>query len=624
MKRKENSRLRIFEIKHHILYVLLLMLVLCCPGCGSNEAGSHNWGGFRPGRENTESEEAEEEIEEEPEEDIYEDMHLKLSVTDEGVDAFSPRKGYSFDYRYGPSLLLDDNGGIDAYFASRGDTGNELDWITYKHSDDGGETWSEEKVVLCPTPLSRDELSVCDPDVFFYDGYYYMGYTATLDTTGQGIVNSVFLARSKNPDGPFEKWDGKGWSGDPEPVIYYDGVWNGWGTGEPSFVVLDDKLFVYSTRDAYDADNNRIKATEVHIADITDENWPAHLEFAGYAVIRTDTVGEESEADYTYDDSDSWDVAYIEEYEKFVAISTNRRFANDSCLLYYESNDGVYFERVSELNTNVYCGCHNAGIMSDGMGHIKEGDPVKIGYAYNGSNSSSWGIWAARIAPVSVEITQYTDRSEDVAQNVKKPITYKGSDSGTWPACITAENNAKSVNAGGNDVTMYYAWIDNHRNSHALNPTDVDFSGYDENIISVEDGIITPLSEGMTSIAIAYEGVSRYIRFRVFPEGDSISADMADRRSIRSLFSPTDKYIISLSRPFAVAVRPIIRRKDYSLCEVSFENIIYHGVVFESLDDSVCTIRADGLITPLSPGETRIRVSCKDGQRYTVPVTVLE
>ncbi len=607
---------------------MLAMLVMLS-GCGSTETESsgnkNKWKGFFPGHKDNVTEEKEEEEPEEEEESIYHDMHLKLTVTDEGNDVFAPRKGQSFDYRYGSSFLLDDDGGIDAYFATRGDTGIEMDWITYKHSDDGGKTWSEEKVVLSPTPLSKDELSVCDPDVFYYDGYYYMGYTATMDTTGQGIVNSVFLARSENPDGPFRKWDGEGWSKDPEPIIYYDGVWNGWGTGEPSFVILDDRIYVYSTRDAYDADNNRIKATEVHTADITDENWPADLKFAGYSVMRSDTDAEdEDDAEYVYDDSDSWDVAYIEEYEKFVAVCTNRRFSNDSCLLYYESNDGIYFERVSELNTNVYCGAHNAGIMSDGMGHIKADDPAKIGYAYDGTTNAGWGIWASRIAPVSIEITETIDHSEEEAENVSKPISYRHGDSKTWPFFITAESTVKSANAGGRGVTMYYAWIDNHRSTHAVNAADVDFSDYNDRIISIEDGVITPLTVGMTSVSIEYEGVSRYIRFRVFPSGDSISADLADRRSIMELFSPTDSYEISLSRPFAVAVRPIIKRKDYSLCEISFENIISHGIVFESMDENICTIRPDGLITPLSPGETKIKVSCREGLHYFVPVTVVE
>ena len=38
----------------------------------------------------------------------------------------------------------------------------------------------------------------------------------------EGLCNQLYVARSKNPNGPFEKWNGNGWGGDPAPIIYYD------------------------------------------------------------------------------------------------------------------------------------------------------------------------------------------------------------------------------------------------------------------------------------------------------------------------------------------------------------------------------------------------------------------
>ena len=107
--------------------------------------------------------------------------------------------------------MLDDDGGIDAWFAAPGDGEDEYDWVTYRHSDDGGKTWSDEKVVLSPSPNTPDALSICDPDAFYYDGYYYLGYTSTINKNEKGLCNSVFLARSKEPDGPYEKWNGSGY-----------------------------------------------------------------------------------------------------------------------------------------------------------------------------------------------------------------------------------------------------------------------------------------------------------------------------------------------------------------------------------------------------------------------------
>ena len=347
-----------------------------------------------------------------------EEKHLHLFLPDSGYDVFIPSSRRSKDYRYGPTILLNDDGSMDAWFASPGDGVKEYDWISYRHSDDGGETWGMEKIVLYPTPNSPDALSVCDPDVFYYDGYYYIGYTSTTDSTGKGINNSAFLARSVNPDGPFEKWNGSGWGGSPVPIIEFEEIWTGWGIGEPAFVVLNQTVFVYITRDVYYTINTRMKTTDVYTADLQDDNWPEGLTYRGCALIRNDS-GEGDE--YIYSDCDSLDVAYLEESGMFLAVATNRRFKNDSCLIYFESKNGFEFERVSEINENVICRCHNCGIMTDGSGHIKKGDPTLIGYAYAGSGTREWGVWATRFAPLVIEVVDEIDRSEEEKENLKQP-----------------------------------------------------------------------------------------------------------------------------------------------------------------------------------------------------------
>ena len=582
------------------------------------------------------------EEDEEDEQGEYEDSHLKLSLIDSGYDVFSPAEGVSFDYRYGPSVLLNDDGSMEAYFSSPGDSSEELDWITYRHSDDGGKTWSDEKAVLSPTPQSKDYLSVCDPDVFYHKGYYYIGYTSTIDSTKQGIVNSVFLARSRKPDGPFEKWNGKDWGGDPEPIIYYDGTWNGWGAGEPSFVLLDDTIYVYSTLDAYTADNDAIKVTRVHTADITEYDWPAKLTLRGYAVVRTDTPVSDEESgekyvrvkegqtykeEYVYSGSDSWDVAYVEEYDKFIAVCTNRRLTDDSCLLYYESNDGVYFERVSEINNNVYCGCHNAGIMTDGTGHINEGDDILIGYAYSGANNSEWGTWATRFVNAKLEIADTVDRSEEKLENLREPIEYSAIADEVWPIMIGSDSTVKTTYSDAASFNISYIWTDSYKGTHYADVSDIKFSDYDKDVIDIDDGVIIPESAGTTTVRIDYGGVSRLIRLNVLHSGESygsLSSDEASPDSLLSFFSPTDGYIAPISSPYAQAIRPLIKYKDYILYEPSLDGMVKHGITFESENKAICDVRADGMIMPLSPGETMVKVSCSEGLSYRVKVEVAE
>ncbi len=557
-------------------------------------------------------EEAKEEEEVLPEEDRG---HIKLSVTDPGVDVYTPIASRAYDYRYGPSLILNEDGGMDVWLSSSVSGRGEYDWITYRHSDDGI-NFGEERVVLSPTPGSLDHLSVCDPDVFYYNGYYYIGYTSTANTTYKGFTNSVFLARAKNPEGPYEKWNGEGFGGMPEPIISYDGPSLGWGRGEPSFVIKDDLIFVYVTMDAYTIDYRRIRTTEVYTADITGEDWPGKLSFQSYAIDRTNS---EEGAEYVYMDCDSWDVAYVEEYDKFIAICTNRRFMKDSCLLYFESSDGYRFERVSEINENVICCCHNAGIMADGSGHIKAGDKTMIGYAYAGSNNGGWGAWVTRIAPALIEETEEISRDEEEKENLKQPINYTKSTDYLYPFMISAEPLYGILSEGGEGFYPRIFWYDNLHKKHDINRADVEFSGYDESVVEIEDGVILPKNPGLTSAAITHDGMSREIGLYVMKEGVSSSG----RGNIDELFNVPGDYAFSLSQSYCVALRPYARFENGDLLEIIGKDIEKYGLTFEISDPSVCELWNDLIILPKKSGECEIIIKEKNGKSCTVRIQVL-
>lgn len=78
------------------------------------------------------------------------DKHFKLILEDEGMDVYMPRDTQDWGYRYGPSIMVHD-GIAEAWFATPGD-GYEADWFSYRRSEDGGKTWSYEKVMMAPTP----------------------------------------------------------------------------------------------------------------------------------------------------------------------------------------------------------------------------------------------------------------------------------------------------------------------------------------------------------------------------------------------------------------------------------------------------------------------------------------
>ncbi len=563
-------------------------------------------------KDDTAASDAEEPAEEE---DPYANLHVRLTLNDSGWDVFAPSSACLPDYRYGPSIMLDENGGIDAWFAAPGDGSREFDWVTYRHSDDGGETWTAEKAAISPSPCSPDHLSTCDPDVFYYDGYYYMGYTSTINRKAKGICNSVFLARSENPDGPYEKWNGSGWGGAPVPLVYFDGMEIGWGCGEPSFVVVDDTVYVYSTKDSYSGVPDRVRVTEVRTADITQEDWPAKLELKGYAIVRNDGNAGDG---YQYRDSDSSDFAYIEESHKFIAVSTNRRFKGDSCILYYESTDGIHFDRVSELNTNVIARCHNCGIMADGQGHIKEGDPVILGYAYAGASGSGWGVWSTRFVNATLDYTKEPDRSDEGKPNLKQSLRYRSGTSDAAPMMLCTGQLIYGKRSGTGAYNISYYVRDNYKGRHAVPVSEVEVIDYDPEMVSVDEGNnISPKVPGVTWVTVGYKGLTRQICLCIYgPEG-------FNSKDIRYFYPVTDHYELTLVQPYIIKVRPMAVFGDYRVRELTGIEIMKYGVTFVSQDTSICEVKADGTLIPVSTGETVVDVSNENGLSYSIKVRIL-
>ena len=540
--------------------------------------------------------------------------HVKLSVTGEGTDIFMPADDGKQDYRYSISLLRDEDGGIDAWFASPGDGVNEYDWVTYRHSGDDGVTWSEEKVVLSPSPCTPDSLSICDPDAFFHDGYYYVGYTSTINKNEKGLCNSVFIARSEKPEGPYEKWNGSGWGGVPMPIVYFNGLELGWGCGEPSFVVMDDTLYMYSTRDSFTSNLERLRVTDIRTADLRDPMWPAKLEYRGHTALSEDPSGKDG---YSYEKADSWDVAYLEESRKFIALCTNRRFEDDSCLLYFESDDGVNFERVSECSRNVITRCHNAGIMTDGNGHIKKDDPVMVGYSYAGADNSKWGVWCTRVAPAVIGYTKEPDRTGDNESNLKLPMNYRTPGEEAFPMMLSTDRLVYTDTADGDGFTVGYYLRDNYRNERFIGKSSVTVNILDGSIAEVNAlNDIVPKSEGMTLATVEYDGLRRDIALCVTKTGKT------DPGRLTGFCSLTDTYEIMLDDPFIIKVRPMAVFEGWEMHELSNEEILKYGVYFSSSNKSVCTVGGDGTVYPKSAGEAILKVKSGNGKGYDIRVNI--
>lgn len=508
--------------------------------------------------------------------------NVRIRVKDGGYDIYSPREGQTWGYRYGPSIMTYGDKRADAWFASPGDALTEADWFTYRHTEDGGKTWTEEKVVLAPTADSMDFFSVCDPAMIRFGGWYYMGYTSTIFPERGGICNNGFVARSKTPTGPFEKWTGDGWGevretgngtcrwvGKPAPIIYFDEDKEHWGAGEFSFTVVDDVLYIYYTWTSKDALGKLYSQTRVATADATDENWPLTMVDRGVAAERLSA-------------QDSFDVVYCEEYKKFIAISTYKRFSEESVLMFFESDDGINFYRACDLKENIGVCCHNSGISGDELHHIKKGDLLILGYAYG----NKWGYWGTRFHEYTFE--EYDGvYSEEDKENVKRPVipTPRENMHSIYITSIPhfyrlKEGEFTDINIVSLDSTYTKTHVDNG---------DIEFSNYDSDIISIENGRIFALKVGYTFVNASAEGCNTEFAVYVYPKEARIGCEEREPVS----FDPTlDTYTLSIAAREKKQVRFIVTYDNGTWGEMfgTDANISYSGYDTEliSVDERGC------------------------------------
>lgn len=552
-----------------------------------------------------------------------ENLHFTMETADEGFNIFVPVEK-SLGYRYGPSIMYYPDGSVDAWFATPG-TLEEWDWFTYKHSDDGGKTWTKEKVVLQPTPDSMDHYSVCDPAVIYFDGYYYIGYTSTIVSTNGGINNNCFVARSKNPDGPFEKWNGSGWGGDPAPIVYYNEDDSAWGAGELSFVELDGTLYCYYTWTCPDGNY-----TMVSTADATNENWPATMKYQGMAYKKQA-------------DQDSCDVVYVEDYGKFLAFSTYNRFTPSSGIAIFESNDGISFEKVAVIRTGIAQYCHNMGISKRSDGHIQMNDDICfIGYAYSsgGPDSGFWGKWATRFQ--KIKLSTYEGDIKDTDKGGKGTLItdyarepYKESELwtvgiGTLPHVIEFY-----IDTIQRDVPLY--WYDTCLKTHPITSSEgVVFSNYDKDIIEFKGLTVVAKKPGKTTVTVTYKGCSA--EFKVYIRESGFPINKKDPEIIS--FKPVEDEItiykgIAFGANHKKQIRGYIIFEDESWGEAyndaNNEHPNYPAMIpaekykmtFESADKNIVRVNNNGVLTAKSAGTTT--VTAKLGSHtFTVTVHVVE
>ena len=524
--------------------------------------------------------------------------HINVTISgDTGYDIYKLPSILNSGYRYGASIIVNGDGTMDAWFATTGCGTQQWDWISWRHSEDNGKTWSEEKCVLQPTPDSYDHYSCCDPGVIYWNGYYYIGYTSTVNANM--CDNCIFVARSENPDGPFEKWNGSGWGGDdPQPIVFFSEPQNIWGYGEISFVELNGTLYMYYTLTGAGG-----HCTMVSTANALDENWPATMEYRGIAV--------------NGGSNDSLDVKYVEEYGKFLAICTDARLSSDSYLAFYESNDGITFERVDVVKQNVYHYCHNSGMAGTKNGHIAPDTPTFAAYAYG----KDWGVWNTRVQDFTLSLTDTIDLSELHVPNIKAETARDERDPASleFVAISARENDVMYVSSRSKGVTLnLYACttFQNEWTSLRKYKDELKLQSSNTDVATVEDGSLTVRIKGVgkTVITVEFRGMITQVCVKVYDKTASTGAVTSFVPFITNTFTIDQ----TAPLPYNPQIKSIISYDDATWIE-GWGNI--HGITYE-YDDAKIRVSSEGVVYPVKEGTHEITVKCA-GFSYKVTVTVI-
>ena len=403
-------------------------------------------------------------------------LYAQLETEDAGWDTYQPGRVYG-GYRYGPSMILNDDGSIDLWSAANGTSGF-WDVITYSRLYNGGKNRTVERVALSPTAGAEDAFSTCDPGVIRFGGYYYIGYTSTMDA--RGTDNNVYVARSKDPAGPYEKWTGSGWGTAPAPLVEYTGNVDCFGAGEPSFVRMGDTLYVY-----YSWVDENGAATRVATADATDENWPATLVEHGVCIPAKNG-------------GDSTDVKYADAFGRFIAVYTEQRFSDESYVAVWESFDGLTFRPSGFVKTNTMKKLHNCGVSGRSDGHICADDPVYLSYAYG----SDWGRWPTRMHKVTLTLADAPKTNSAAEENLEGSSSVHRERAIPEIIMIAAKESTLTVEKSA-DI-LIFAYDSDNFNSPVL--AGVRYSGYDTSLIRIIGNRVYARGTGTTRVTASWNG----------------------------------------------------------------------------------------------------------------------
>lgn len=508
-----------------------------------------------------------------------------LTLVDEGYDIYQLPGNGNGGWRYGPSYIYHGDGRVDAYFASGGDSG-EWDRITYRSSTDDGLTWGPEKIVVYPTPDGMDDHSCCDPGAVYFDGYYYIGYTSTLNDGG--YCNNIFVARSKNPDGPFEKWNGSGWGGFPTPIFYFEQSYGYWGIGEPTFVELNGTLYIYYTY-ATPMKSFIMLAT----ADATSENWPSTLTHHGAVMEKK---------------SDSVDVKFVEDWGKFILVTREDVMGGGNCIVVYESVDGRDFTLVDAVRENTCSGMFSMGLSSRPSGHIRlseDAEHLRLAYAYG---NDGWAAWNTRLHKITLTASDGNDLAAEAAKSgLDVGITREEEPFGweEWTMIRTHRDLFILSKGEKQNVNLYFRDRYVNGKDGSMRDKEITVTDYDESVVTFKNGRMNAVGVGETTVTVHYKDLAHVYRVVVVATEEEKEARLAETR----VELPVSEFTIYLGERsiYRPQIRVRITKGDGSVEEL-YVNDGPNLLSFTGYDENVIAVNEKGVVTARAKGSTEVTV----------------
>ena len=342
---------------------------------------------------------------------------------------------------------------------------NSWDHIRYRYSKNGS-VWSGPFIAVTQSPGNSGEGCACDPAVVHGgDGYWYMLYAGNRNSP---YYTDLYLARSKNIQGPYEKYSAQNgwdrWVENPTPVLkknyppsqYFAFSVKPYGIGQPTIIKKDGKIHVWFTE--MNNVNFKIKGTNELYAKryhVVVDNLLQLLEVnmdnlsAGRHV---DKIKDNSSTAIDKNDRTKWHFADFGEVRWNTANNRYEMWQQDKYLgegtrikKYYSTN-GIDWNLDNNYSEGPFNFVHNLGVSGDAFGVIYNDQYL---LSFSGPEGS------LHYSAQQMDRMGYVDDSEGRVGHGYWPM-YQILNGKNWGTSHVNYANASFMNAGSDKQLEYF------------------------------------------------------------------------------------------------------------------------------------------------------------------------